>query len=94
MTYDGFDWLGVSLTFLAVYLIGAKHHVGFIVFAVANVMWITVGFMADSSGILIGNVGFFAMNLHNYWKWHKNNTSLLDNENAHQGRIVGAINLG
>ena len=69
MTYYGLDWLAMSLSFLAVWLIGGKHRHGFIVFATANLTWLVVGVMADSTGILVGNLGFLLMNLRNFWKW-------------------------
>jgi len=71
MSYYGLDWLAMTLSFLAVWLIGGKRRTGFIVFAGANITWLVVGVMAESAGILIGNLGFLAMNLRNYWKWSK-----------------------
>lgn len=63
------DWIALGTSFLAVYLLGSKNRWGFLSFMVSNVLWISVGTMANSLGILVGNLAFFGMNARGFWKW-------------------------
>lgn len=68
--YYFLDSIGMLLSILAVFLLGKKIRLGFIVFAGANVLWIGIGyFLMDSIGIILGNLVFFAINLKGYINW-------------------------
>lgn len=70
--YYGLDWLGMALSLWAVYMLGNKNRYGFVVFAVANMLWVFLGMAwMDSLGIAVGNFVFLVMNLRGYWTWSK-----------------------
>jgi hypothetical protein len=69
LQYLGLDWLAMVLTFSAIYLLGSKSRMGFLVMMVGNVCWATIGVWAHSYGMLLANLGFFAMNVRGYIKW-------------------------
>lgn len=67
--YLGLDWLAMLFTFGAIYLLGSKSRAGFLVMMVGNLCWAVIGIWAQSYGMLIANVGFFAMNVRGFVKW-------------------------
>jgi hypothetical protein len=72
LKYYGLDWLAMSLSLLAVYLLGNKNKYGFLSFLVANATWVFLGFvMMNSLGIGIGNIVFLIMNIRGYLSWDK-----------------------
>ena len=69
------DWLAMILSLIAVYCLGKKNKSGFIHFALANLIWISLGFgPIGSFGIGIGNSAFLIMNIRGFitWKHNKN----------------------
>ncbi|MBU2906432.1 MULTISPECIES: nicotinamide mononucleotide transporter [Arenibacter] len=69
------DWLAMILSLIAVYCLGKKNKSGFIYFAIANLIWISLGFgPIGSFGIGIGNSAFLIMNIRGFitWKHNKN----------------------
>ena len=69
LQYLGLDWLAKALTFSAIYLLGSKSRMGFLVMMVGNVCWAAIGVWAHSCGMLLANLGFFAMNVRGYVTW-------------------------
>lgn len=69
LQYLGLDWFAMGLTFSAIYLLGSKSRTGFLVMMVGNMCWAALGLWAHSYGMLLANLGFFAMNVRGYIKW-------------------------
>ena len=46
--YLGLDWLAMALTFTAIYLLGNKSRIGFVVMMVGNLCWAAIGLWAHS----------------------------------------------
>lgn len=67
--YYGMDTLAMALSLLAVYLLGNKNKWGFIYFIASNSLWLWVGFMMDSFGIIAGNLVFLVLNTRGYLRW-------------------------
>ena len=65
----GLDWVAMALSFGAVWMLGNKRRLGFVLFAAANVTWVVVGVWAESVGITLGNVVFLASNVRGYLRW-------------------------
>ena len=64
------DWLGMALCLVSVYMLGNKNRWGFIVFAVANVIWIYLGLaMMSSIGMAAGNFIFMIINIRGFVQW-------------------------
>lgn len=73
-SHYGVDWLAMAMSLYAAYLLGNKQKIGFIVFAISNVLWIVLGlFFMSSYGMAIGNVAFMLVNIRGYIHWHKAN---------------------
>lgn len=67
-------YLGVVamfFTFLAIYLLGNKSRIGFLIMMSGNVLWCVIGVWAKSYGMLIANLGFCSMNARGFIKWTK-----------------------
>lgn len=80
LTYDGLDWLGMALSLLAVYMLGNQNRYGFLVFAVANLIWVALGIWWMSSiGIAVGNGIFLVINLRGYFNWNKGKDPVPEN---------------
>ncbi|BDD03961.1 hypothetical protein [Aureibacter tunicatorum] len=70
------DWIGISLALLAVYLLGNKKKLGFIVFAISNIVWMYLGFvMMNSIGTAVGNSIFLIINIRGYINWQNETTN-------------------
>jgi len=67
--YDGVDWIAMSLTFAAIYLLGNKSRIGFVVMMLENLLWCVIGLRAGSYAMIIANLGFFSMNVRGFIKW-------------------------
>jgi hypothetical protein len=69
-TYYGADWMAMALSLTAVYLLGNRVRAGFLVFALANIVWIVLGVLwMNSLGIAVGNAAFLIMNLRGFARW-------------------------
>ena len=72
LTYYGLDWLGMALSLLAVWMLGNKNPRGFLVFVVANTIWVALGiWFMNSLGIAVGNAVFLIMNARGFYKWQQ-----------------------
>lgn len=69
--YLGIDWLALVLTFLAIWQIGNKNKIGFLIMMAGNSCWIAVGVMTDSLAMILANVIFLLMNARALVKWMK-----------------------
>jgi hypothetical protein len=67
--YDGVDWIAMCLTFAAIYLLGNKSRIGFVVMMLGNLLWCFIGLRAQSYAMIIANLGFFSMNVRGFIKW-------------------------
>jgi Nicotinamide mononucleotide transporter len=71
MQYYGIDWLATASGLLGVYLLGNKNKIGFLLFMVASVSWITFGIMTGSIAVMIGSSIFFVMHFRGFLRWRK-----------------------
>jgi nicotinamide riboside transporter PnuC len=69
MKFYALDWLAMLCSLFALYFLGQKNRVGFAFFMAANLCWLFVGWLAPSIAIVLGNLVFFAANLHGYRRW-------------------------
>ena len=67
--YYGLDWLAMSLTFCAIYLLGNKSRIGFTVMMLGNLLWCVIGLWAGSYAMVVANLGFFSMNVRGFVRW-------------------------
>lgn len=68
---DWIDWIAMVLTFLAIWQIGNKNKIGFILMMCGNTSWVAVGYLTGSVAMIIANIIFFSMNLRAIIKWSK-----------------------
>jgi hypothetical protein len=59
------------LTFAAIYLLGNRSRVGFLIMMSGNLLWCVIGIWAQSYAVLIVNFGIFSMNVRGFIKWAK-----------------------
>ncbi len=70
--YYGVDWIAMFMSLASIYLLGNKNRWGFLVFAMANAIWIFLGLTwMHSLGIAIGNIIFMLINLRGFWRWQQ-----------------------
>ena len=67
--YDGLDWIAICLTFSAIYLLGNKSRIGFVVMMLGNLLWCIISLRAHSYAMIIANLGFFSMNVRGFIRW-------------------------
>lgn len=81
LSHYGIDWLAMALSLYGAYLLGNKKEVGFIIFAISNVIWILLGlFFMSSYGMAIGNLAFCLINLRGYISWKRNDNDPKNND--------------
>jgi hypothetical protein len=71
LQFYGVDWIAMILTFLAIWQIGNKNKIGFILMMCGNSSWIVVGSLTGSLAMVIANLVFMSMNLRAILKWSK-----------------------
>jgi hypothetical protein len=69
--YYGFDWAAMALTLLAIYMLGDKRRMGFVIMIIGNLSWVVVGILADSLAMILANLIFGAMNVRGIVKWSR-----------------------
>jgi hypothetical protein len=69
--YYGVDWIAMVLTFLAIWQIGNKNKIGFVLMMFGNSSWIVVGYLTGSLAMVIANLIFISMNIRAIIKWSK-----------------------
>jgi hypothetical protein len=67
--YYGLDWLAMFLTLFAIYLLGNKRRLGFVVMIAGNLSWIAMGVLAESIAMIVANFVFGVMNVRGIIKW-------------------------
>jgi len=71
LKYYGIDWLAMVLTFFALWHIGNKNKIGFVIMMGGNLCWISIGVLTQSLAMVLANTVFFTMNLRTLWKWQR-----------------------
>ncbi|MDP2571784.1 PnuC protein [Vibrio penaeicida] len=74
----GIDWLAMVLTFLAIWQIGNKNRIGFMLMMCGNSSWVVVGYLTDSLAMIIANIIFFSMNLRAIIKWSRSSKASVE----------------
>lgn len=69
--YYGVDIIAMCFTFVGLYLIGNKKRFGFVIAAIGNSLWITLGTFIQSYGIIIANAVIIALYTRGFLKWKK-----------------------
>ena len=52
LKYYGIDWLAMMLTFLAIWQMGNKNRIGFILMMSGNLAWASIGFLTGSYAMI------------------------------------------
>jgi nicotinamide riboside transporter PnuC len=74
LQYYGIDWFATVCGLMAVALLGNKNKIGFLIFMMASVSWITFGLIVGSYAIVTGSSIFFVMHLRGFLKWRRDET--------------------
>jgi len=81
LPHYGIDWIAMSMSLYAAYLLGQKKKFGFIIFAISNSLWIILGmFFMSSYGMAIGNFAFLLINVRGFINWHREERHYLTTE--------------
>ena len=73
--YYSLDWIAMLLSVLAMLLLGNKVKWGFVLFMLANMTWIVLGFLIlHSYAIVLGNIIFLITNARGFLKWNAEKT--------------------
>lgn len=79
LQFYGIDWLATACGLLGVYLIGNKNKIGFVLFMIASMSWITFGILTGSVAVIIGSTIFLMMHLRGLLKWNREARDLKEN---------------
>ncbi len=71
LQYYGIDWFATACGLMAIGLLGNKNKIGFLVFMMASVSWITFGLIVGSYAVVTGSSIFFVMHLRGFLKWRR-----------------------
>jgi len=65
------DYIAAGLDLTGLYVIGDKKRSGFIIFAIADLLWIQVAFKYEVYGLLLVVIPALVLNMRNFIKWRK-----------------------
>ena len=65
------DYIAAGLDLTGLYVIGDKKRSGFIIFAIADLLWIQVACQYEVYGLLLVVVPALILNMRNFIKWRK-----------------------
>ncbi|BDM62952.1 hypothetical protein NFHSH190041_04040 [Shewanella sp. NFH-SH190041] len=68
-SYYGVDWVAMVLTFLAIWQVGNRNKIGFILMMFGNSSWMVVGYLSGSMAMIVANLIFLLMNIRAILKW-------------------------
>ncbi len=71
MQYYGIDWLATVCGVSAVYLLGNKNKLGFILFMMASLSWAIVGLLVGSWAMILGSSTFFVLHMRGFLNWRR-----------------------
>jgi nicotinamide riboside transporter PnuC len=71
LQYYGIDWFATACGLMAVALLGNKNKIGFLIFMMASLSWITFGLIVGSYAVVAGSSIFFVMHLRGFFKWRR-----------------------
>lgn len=71
LRYHGTDFVGLALTFTSLLLLGRRRRAGFLIGAIANVVWLAFGFLSHSAGTVLANALFGFMNMWAWMRWRR-----------------------
>jgi nicotinamide riboside transporter PnuC len=67
--YYGIDWTAMVLNAAAIYLLGKKRKLGFVLGVVANIAWIAFAVLAHSVATVVACSIFVFLNARGWWNW-------------------------
>ena len=66
------DYIAAAIAIVAAYIVGNKNKLGFLLFVIAEICWISYVFINKTSyGILICAIPALVVNSRNYLKWER-----------------------
>jgi hypothetical protein len=71
MQYYGIDWFATICGLTAVFMLGSKNKLGFLIFMLASASWVTFGLIVGSWAIVAGSTIFFFMHLRGFLRWRR-----------------------
>lgn len=71
LQFYGIDWLATVCGLAGVYMLGNKNKIGFVLFMVASLSWISFGILTNSMAVILGSSIFFIMHLRGFINWLK-----------------------
>ena len=75
--YYGVDIAAMLFTVIGLYIIGNKKRDGFLVASIGNILWVILGFLSQSTGLIIANVIIIAIYIRGYIKWRNEKNAIL-----------------
>ncbi len=71
--YYGVDIAAMIFTVAGLYIIGNKEKKGFIIASIGNMLWVTLGFLSQSTGLIVANTVLIAVYFRGFLKWKTQN---------------------
>lgn len=69
LNFYGIDWLAIGSSLGALYLLGNKNRIGFLLFVLSNICYFAIGIMTESAALILGSLIFFITNTRGFFKW-------------------------
>lgn len=67
--YYGIDLLAAIMILSSIYYIGSKKRFGFILGMIANLSYLSFGFLTESTPVMFTNIILFMLNIRGYLNW-------------------------
>ncbi len=76
LQFYGLDWIATAAGLAAVYFLGNKNKIGFVLFIISSLCWISFGVITGSIAVIVGSSIFVVLHIRGLRHWRKDSERL------------------
>lgn len=67
----GIDWIATSLSIIGYFFVIKKHFIGLVIWTFANLLWIYIGLLNKTYGMVTLFIFYIFMNIYGVYGWRR-----------------------